>query len=325
MWSTGAAWLCHHLWEHYQFSGDRAFLSNRAYPAMKEACEFLVDTLQLDPATGWLVTNPSHSPEQSPPGRPLFVRGAAIDMQLTRALFDYTIEAATILNIDAEFADQLGEVRRKLAPDRIGREGQLQEWLDDWDAPNNNHRHMSPLWGLYPGQQFCEASDPQVFQASKKLLRWRGDGSTGWSFAWRIPLWARIGDGEMAYRQLGGLLSRRVLPNLFDLCGPYQADGNFGATAGIAETLLQSHTKHEGLYVIELLPALPKAWPNGSVKGLRARGGFEVDIQWSHGQWTEATIHRTGDQPILLKTPRGIERIKCDKGQAISLDAAFRS
>ncbi len=324
MWTTGAAWLCHHLWEHYQFSGDQEFLRTRAYPAMKEACLFLLDTLQRDPTTGWLVTNPSHSPEQTPPGRPLFVRGAAMDMQLVRAVFDYTIEAAGILKTDSEFVQQLSSARAELAPDQIGREGQLQEWLDDWDAPNNNHRHMSPLWGLYPGSQFHHSSDPKVFAAAKKLLAWRGDGSTGWSFAWRIPLWARVGDGEMAYRQLGGQLSRRVLPNLFDLCGPFQADGNYGAAAGIAEMLVQSHTRSEGEYVVEFLPAISRVWREGSVKGLRVRGGFEVSFAWKDNQLTAAEIHSTSGARIKLKTRRGLETIQCAPGQTIKLDSNLR-
>ncbi|HMO25632.1 MAG TPA: glycoside hydrolase family 95 protein, partial [Tepidisphaeraceae bacterium] len=189
MWPTGGAWLCWHMWEHYQYTGDKKFLAERAYPAMKEAATFFVDFLIPDPKTGWLVTNPSHSPEQGP-----LNAGPAMDMQLIRALIDITTESANILGVDQEFVAQLTDIRSRLVPDLVGKHGQLQEWKEDWDAPENQHRHMSPLWGLFPGNQFTPYSDPKIYEAAKTLLRWRGDGSTGWSFAWRIPLWARTGD-----------------------------------------------------------------------------------------------------------------------------------
>ena len=310
MWTTGGAWLCHHLWEHYQFTGDKDFLAKRAYPAMKEASEFFIGFLVKDPNTGYLVTNPAHSPEQG-----VLNAGPAMDMQLIRSLFDDTTEAAHDLgDIDADFIAKIAETRKGLVPDQIGKYGQLQEWQADIDVPNNNHRHMSPLWGLYPGNLFTPASDEKLYDAAKLLLGWRGDGSTGWSYSWRIPLWARVGDGEMAYRQLALQMGKRLLPNLFDLCGPFQADGNYGSTAGIAEMLLQSHqrkavdvtfdgkpTADKQAYLIDLLPALPKAWPSGSVSGLRARGGFEVSMAWKDGRLTKASVKSLLGKPLMVR------------------------
>ncbi len=293
IWPTGGAWLCEHLWEHYLFTGDKTFLAKRAYPIMKEASLFFVDFLIEDPKTKWLVTSPSFSPEQGS-----LTIGPTMDEQLIRGLMGYTIQAAAILGTDPEFATKLKDVRSRLAPNQVGKYGQLQEWLDDVDRPNNNHRHMSPLWALYPGEDITPA-DPKIYEAAKVLLRWRGDGSTGWSYAWRIPLWARVGDGDFAFRQLSGLLQKRTLPNLFDLCGPFQIDGNFGATAGIAELLLQSHLTtpapsaidaKDRTRIIDLLPALPKAWPSGSVTGLCARDGFEIDLTWDKGILTHAVV-----------------------------------
>jgi len=321
-WPTGGTWLCHHLWEHYLFTGDKTFLKKRAYPVMKSASQFFVEFLIKDPKTGYLVTSPSHSPEQTPPNRPLFSVGPTMDNQLIRSLFTYTIEAAEILGTDKKFAKQLTDLRAQLPPNQIGKHGQLQEWIEDWDAPNNNHRHMSPLWGVYPGWDVTPA-DAKIFDAAKLLLKWRGEGSTGWSYAWRMPLWARVGDGDFAFRQLQGLLQKRTLPNLFDLCGPFQIDGNFGACAGVAEMLVQSHlTEGRGekgeMRIIDLLPALPKAWPSGSAKGLCARGGFEVDIEWKDGALTQATIRsklgnpckvRCAGREVELQTKRGKESI----------------
>jgi len=323
-WPTGGAWLCHHLWEHYLFTGDKKFLRKRAYPAMKSASQFFVDFLMKDPNTGYFVTSPSHSPEQTPPDRPLFSPGPTMDNQLIRALFTYTIDTAESLGKDKKFAKQLADLRAQLPPNLIGQHGQLQEWLEDWDAPNNNHRHMSPLWGLYPGWDITPA-DAKIYDAAKLLLKWRGNGSTGWSFAWRMPLWARVGGGDYAFSQFEGLLQRRTLPNLFDLCGPFQIDGNFGASAGVMEMLLQSHrtefrNSKDEFRVLELLPALPKAWPNGSVTGLRARGGFEVDIEWKDGRLTKAVMRSSLGQACKVRWAEDVMELKTKAGGRYAFD-----
>ena len=311
IWPTGGAWLSYHLWEHYLFTGDKNFLA-RAYPDMKGAALFFVDDLVKDPKTGWLVTSPSFSPEEG-----ALCYGPTMDNQLVRALIDSTIAAAGILKTDKAVVAELEKTRSQLPPNQVGKYGQLQEWLEDVDVPNNNHRHMSPLWALYPGADITPAN-AKIWDAAKLLLKWRGGGSTGWSYAWRIPLWARTGDGEFAYEQLTGLLQKRTLPNLFDLCGPFQIDGNFGATAGMVEMLLQSQWTEERdgsvLRIVSLLSALPKGWPAGSVKGLCARDGFVADFTWENGALKHATIHskfgktcllRYGGHEFVLKTQAG--------------------
>ena len=349
LWPMGGVWLVQHLWDHYAFSGDREFLRQRAYPAMKESAQFVLDFLtEAPPGTacpGALVTSPAYSPENSYKlpngGGGSFTYAATMDLQLIGELFDRCITAAAILGLDAGFSKQLEAARRRLPPLQIGRQGQLQEWIGDWDmtAPDQGHRHLSHLYAMMPGQTITPRETPRFAAAVRKSLELRGGGGMGWSKAWKAGLWARLGEGDRALSMIEELIKGSTLPSMLDNGPPFQIDGNFGGCAGIGEMLLQSRAAGEATLddaggklrgrsgseaTIDLLPALPMAWPTGSARGLRARGGFEVDCTWRDGRLTGATIRSKHGDACRVRYRDKMMTLDTKAGQSYRLNGELK-
>ncbi|MFW6043251.1 MAG: glycosyl hydrolase family 95 catalytic domain-containing protein [Marinilabiliaceae bacterium] len=308
MWPMGGAWLSQHLWEKYLYNGDQEYLEE-IYPVLKSACLFYQDFLVEEPSHGWLVTNPSISPENAPEGRPSVCAGPTVDNQILFDLFSKTIKAAELLEKDEELRADFQKIADRLPPMQIGQHGQLQEWMEDLDSPDDKHRHISHLYGLYPSNQISPYSSPELFEAARTTLEQRGDVSTGWSMGWKVNFWARMLDGNHAYKLIEDQLTLvnpennsgengGTYANLLDAHPPFQIDGNFGCAVGIAEMLMQSH---DG--AIHFLPALPDEWQEGKITGLRTPGGFEVSFSWKEGKISKITINSKLGGNCRIRTP----------------------
>ncbi len=319
IWVTGGAWLCQHLWERYLFTQDKVFLQNKAYPIMKDAALFFKTFLITDPKTGLLISTPSNSPEQGG-----LVAGPTMDHQVIRTLFNNVIQASEVLKTDAALRRTLKEKVKNIAPNKIGRYGQLQEWMQDVDDTSNKHRHISHLWGMYPGSEINWDESPGLMKAARQSLIYRGDAATGWSLGWKINCWARFKDGDHTFKMIQLLMSpvkggAGSYPNLFDAHPPFQIDGNFGGAAGIGEMLVQSHTKY-----IDILPALPEALSNGEVKGICARGGFVLDMKWKDGRLQHLTVLSKAGQLLVLRYNKKIINISTTKNGLYKFDGSLK-
>jgi len=327
IWPMGGVWLANQMWDHYSFSGDQQFLRQQAYPAMKEAAQFVLGFLVTaptgTPVGGRSVTNPSTSPENQyllNGGKHNLTYAPTMDIELIRELFQNCRDAAEILGIDADFRSELARTEQRLPPLQVGKRGQLQEWIQDYTEVEPNHRHVSHLYSLYPGHDISLERTPELAAAAKKSLELRGDGGTGWSTVWRIALWARLQNPEHAYNNLKILINTSTLPNMFDLCPPFQIDGNLGGPAAITEMLIQS-TPDE----ILVLPALPRQWPSGSLKGVRVRGGAKVDIVWEGGRLTEIKLQSAVTKKYRITYAGASTEAEIMPGQALVLDQRLKT